>query len=248
MNLPEVVSRSEWVVARKKLLDKEKALTRQRDELNADRRRLPMVRVDDDYSFVGPEGRVRLVHLFEGHRQLIVHHFMFAPGWDEGCPGCAACADEISEGLLDHLNDHGTALAFVSRASWPTISRYLRRKGWVIPWYSSYGSGFNYDLHVTLDSAVLPMEYNCRTPAEHEVAGSAYCVTDRQPIELHGHSCFLRDGDTIYHTYSTHARSGEALGGSRYYLDLTALGLQDVRERPGGRPKCPGCAAPDVPA
>jgi predicted dithiol-disulfide oxidoreductase (DUF899 family) len=248
MSLPEVVSRDEWLTARKKFLAREKDLTRQRDQLNADRRRLPMVKVEQDYVFQGSEGKVDLVDLFEGRRQLIVYHFMFAPDWDEGCPSCTATADEVSEGLLDHLNSRGTTLAFVSRAPQSKLERFQRRKGWSMPWYSSYGTSFNYDFHVTLDDAVAPIEYNYRTPVEHEVAGSAYYLMGRQPIEEHGHSCFLRDGDTVFHTYSMYARGCETLGGSYYYLDLTALGRQEEWEEPKGRAVDPRTASPDFSA
>ncbi|MBO0851967.1 MAG: DUF899 family protein, partial [Pseudonocardia sp.] len=121
MDLPEVVTQEEWLEARKKLLVREKELTRLRDQLNADRRRLPMVEVEKDYRFEGPDGPVGLIDLFEENRQLIVYHFMFAPEWSEGCPSCAASADEISDGLLDHLHSRDTTLAFVSRAPYAKI-------------------------------------------------------------------------------------------------------------------------------
>ena len=124
MNLPEVVSRDEWIVARKELLGKEKEFTRRRDALNAERRRLPMVRIDKDYVFEGPDGKGSLLDLFEGRRQLIVGHFMFSPEWDEGCPSCSAGADEISDGLLTHLYTRDTTFVYVSRA--PIRSRRTR--------------------------------------------------------------------------------------------------------------------------
>jgi predicted dithiol-disulfide oxidoreductase (DUF899 family) len=245
MDLPEVVTHEEWLAARKKLLVREKELTRLRDELNAERRRLPMLEVEKDYRFEGPDGPVGLVDLFEENRQLIVYHFMFAPEWPEGCPSCAASADEISEGLLDHLDSRDTTLAFVSRAPLAKIEAYQARKGWRIPWYSSYGSDFNYDFHVTLDDSVAPIEYNYRTPAEHVTAGSAYYISGRQPLEEHGYSCFLRAGGTVFHTYSMYARATETLGGSYYYLDMTALGRQEEWEEPKGRSAEPHAATPD---
>ncbi len=163
MSLPQVVSRDEWLVARKELLAKEKELTRQRDALNAERRRLPMVKIDKDYIFEGSHGKARLFDLFDSRRQLIICHFMFAPSWDEGCPSCSAGADEISSGLLDHLHTRDTSFAYVSRAPLAKIEAYEARKGWTFPWYSSYGSDFNYDFHVTLDESVAPLEYNYRT-------------------------------------------------------------------------------------
>src|SRR3954453_7697799 len=134
MSLPEIVSRDEWLAARTALLEREKELTRLRDQLNADRRRLPMVRVEKDYRFEGPQGGAALVDLFEGRSQLIVGHFMFDPSWDDGCPSCSAGADEVSQGLLDHLHVRDTTLAYVSRAPLAKIEDYKRRKGWTFPW------------------------------------------------------------------------------------------------------------------
>ena len=133
----------------------------------------------------------------------------------------------------------------VSRAPLDKIERYKARKGWTFPWYSSYGSDFNYDFHVTLDEAVAPIEYNYRTAAEHAQAGTAYYVEGDQPIEEPGLSCFLRDGDTIFHTYSVYARGAEMTGGSYYYLDLTALGRQEEWEEPKGRTLNARSASPD---
>src|SRR3712207_1201486 len=172
MNLPQVVSRDEWLVARKELLAKEKEFTRHRDALNAERRRLPMVRIEKQYVFEGPDGKASLLDLFDGRRQLIVGHFMFDPSWDEGCPSCSAGADEVSDGLLTHLYTRDTTFVYVSRAPLAKIERYKASKGWTFPWYSSYGSDFNYDFHVTLDESVAPIEYNYRTKAEHEQMGS----------------------------------------------------------------------------
>ena len=226
MNLPQVVSREEWLAARKELLAKEKELTQQRDALNAERRRLPIVKIDKEYLLDGPDGEASLVDLFEGRRQLIVYHFMFSPEWDEGCPSCSAGADEVSKGLLEHLHARETTLAYVSRAPFPKLEAYKAKKGWIFPWYSSYGSDFNYDFHVTLDESVAPIMYNYRTKAEHEQAGTFYYVEGEQPIVRHGHSCFLRDGNDVFHTYSMYGRGAETVGGSYYFLDLTGLGRQ----------------------
>src|SRR6266487_2252604 len=163
MNLPTVVSASEWQVARDKLLVKEKEATRARDALAAERRRLPMVRIEKDYVFEGPDGEASLLDLFEGRRQLIVGHFMFDPRWEDGCPSCSAGADEVSDGLLEHLHARDTTFAYVSRAPIEKIERYKAKRGWTFPWYSSHGSDFNYDFHVTLDELVAPIEYNYRT-------------------------------------------------------------------------------------
>jgi predicted dithiol-disulfide oxidoreductase (DUF899 family) len=233
VGLPEVVSRKEWVDARTAFLVREKELMRARDALNADRRRLPMVRIDKEYVFGGPAGAASLLDLFEGRRQLIVQHFMFAPEWEAGCPNCSAFADEV--GHLAHLNAAATTFAAVSRAPWDRIAPFKQRMGWTFPWYSSHGSDFNYDFHVTLDESVAPIEYNYRTRAEHERAGTDYYIQGAQPFELHGVSCFLRDGDAVFHTYSTYARGCDMLGFTSNFLDLTALGRQEDWEEPKGR-------------
>ncbi len=229
MDLPQIVSREEWLAARTDLLTKEKELTRARDALNADRRRLPMVEVVEGYAFEGPNGAVTLLDLFEGRRQLIVDHFMFDPSWDEGCRSCSGRVDQY--GNLAHLHARDTTMAVVSRAPLAKIEPFKARMGWTFPWYSSYGSPFNYDYHVTLDEAVAPVEYNYRGRAYWERAGFA----DFSGIELHGTSVFLRDGDRVFHTYSTYARGTEQVGGTHYYLDMTALGRQEDWEEPKGR-------------
>ena len=241
MNLPEVVSRDVWLAARKDLLAREKELTLRRDALNAERRMLPMVRIDKDYVFAGPDGEASLLDLFEGRRQLAVAHFMFDPSWEDGCPSCSAGADEISDGLLEHLHTRDTSFAVVSRAPLERIEDYKARRGWTFPWYSSYGSDFNYDFHVTMDESVAPAEYNYRSKAEYEKAGMAEFMEGEQP----GQSCFLREGDTVFHTYSNYARGAEMTGGSYYYLDLTALGRQEDWEEPKGRADTERDAHPD---
>jgi predicted dithiol-disulfide oxidoreductase (DUF899 family) len=235
MALPEIVTREEWLAARKELLAKEKEMTRQRDALSSERRRLPMVRIEKDYVFEGPKGSATLLDLFEGGPQLIVGHFMFDPRWEDGCPSCSAGADEISRGLLEHLRIRGTAYAAISRAPIEKIERYKAKRGWTFSWYSSYGSDFNYDFGVTVDESVAPAAYNYRSKAEHEAHGTGYYFEGEQPIEQPGTSCFLRDGDAIFHTYSTFGRGAEWLGGSYAWLDLTALGRQEEWEEPKGR-------------
>jgi predicted dithiol-disulfide oxidoreductase (DUF899 family) len=245
MSLPKVVTRDEWLEARKELLEKEKSLTRQRDALNAERRRLPMVKVEKEYVFHGPNGEARLIDLFDGRLQLIVSHFMFDPSWEDGCPSCSAGADEMSKGLLEHLHARDTTLAYVSRAPLEKIEDYKARKGWTFPWYSSHGSDFNYDFHVTLDESVAPVEYNYRSKEEHERAGTGFYVAGDAPVEMPGTSYFLRDGDTVFHTYSNYARGAEMTGGSYYFLDLTALGRQEDWEEPKGRVASAHAARPD---
>jgi predicted dithiol-disulfide oxidoreductase (DUF899 family) len=234
MSLPKVVSRDEWLAARKELLAREKEFTKQRDALNAERRRLPMVSIDKEYVFDGSDGKASLLDLFDGRRQLIVGHFMFDPGWEDGCSSCTAGADEISDGLLRHLHVRDTTFVYVSRAPLAKIEAYKARRGWTFPWYSSYGSDFNYDFHVTLDDSVVPSEYNYRTD-----------VNGEQPSEAPGRSCFLREGDTIFHTYSVYARGLESVGGSYYFLDETALGRQEDWEEPKGRAADARGALPD---
>jgi predicted dithiol-disulfide oxidoreductase (DUF899 family) len=245
MSLPDVVTREEWLEARKALLAKEKALTRERDALNAERRRMPMVKVETDYVYTGPDGEASLLDLFEGRLQLILGHFMFDPEWEDGCPSCSAGAMELSDGLLEHLAIRDTSFAYVSRAPIEKIQRYQEKRGWSFPWYSSYGSDFNYDFRVTVDSRVAPPEYNYRSKEEHERAGTGYYFDAEEPIEQPGTSCFLRVGDDIFHTYSTFGRGAEMLGGSYYWLDLTALGRQEDWEKPKGRAESVRSATPD---
>jgi predicted dithiol-disulfide oxidoreductase (DUF899 family) len=234
MSLPRIVTQDEWLVERKELLAEEKELTRRRDALSAHRRELPMVEMEKEYRFEGPDGEATLLDLFDGRRQLIVGHFMFDPSWEDGCPSCSAGVDEVSKGLLEHLAVRDTSLAYVSRAPIEKIERYKAKKGWSIRWYSSYGSDFNYDFQVTLDSSVRPTEYNYRPAA---IEG-----------EMPGLSCFLRVDDRVFHTYSTFARGAEMLGGSYYWLDLTALGRQEEWEEPRGRADSARAAAPDFAA
>jgi predicted dithiol-disulfide oxidoreductase (DUF899 family) len=231
MSLPKVVTQDEWLHARKELLAKEKELTRRRDALSTERRQLPMVEIEKEYVFEGPEGHANLLDLFDGRRQLTVGHFMFDPSWEDGCPSCSAGVDEVSKGLIEHLNIRDTSLAYVSRAPIDKLERYKAKKGWTIPWYSSYGSDFNYDFHVTLDESVMPVEYNYRRQAFEG--------------EFPGLSCFLRVDDRVFHTYSTYARGAEMLGGSYYWLDLTALGRQEDWEQPKDRARSARAAVPD---
>jgi predicted dithiol-disulfide oxidoreductase (DUF899 family) len=213
MNLPEVVSPEEWQAAHEKLLAKEKEATRARDALAAERRRQPMVQIDKPYVFEGPEGEASLLDLFEGRRQLILYHFMFAPGvegWPSaGCDGCSMVVDNI--GHLAHLHARDTSLVLVSRAPLASIESYRERMGWTVPWYSSAGSDFNVDFAVTTDQG-----------------------------EDFGLSVFLRDGEKVYRTYFTSRRGVEALGSVWTFLDLTPLGRQEQWEdSPEGRPQSP---------
>ena len=159
--IPTAVARDEWLTARKELLVKEKEFTRARDALSAERRSLPAVAVDEEYVFDGPSGRASLLDLFDGRSQLVVYHFMFDPDWDEGCPMCSFLVDNMPD--LSHLREgRDTSVVLVSRAPLGKIVPFKERMGWRVPWYSSYGSTFNYDFHVTIDQGVAPVEYNYR--------------------------------------------------------------------------------------
>ena len=216
----KVVSRDEWVDARKELLVHEKEITRLRDRATALRHRLPAVAIEKDYSLTGPAGPVRLADMFEGRRQLIVYHFMFDPEWAEGCTSCSLLVDNF--GHLAHLHASDTTLAVVSRAPFPTIASFKTRMGWRFPWYSSHGSDFNYDFHVTNDPAVAPVEYNYKDAATLAAEG----LTHHLQGEAHGLSVFVRDGDRILHTYSVYGRGLDPLLNTYNYLDLTPLGRQ----------------------
>ncbi len=230
---PPIVSREEWLTQRKALLEREKDLTRQRDRLNADRRRLPMVRVDKHYTFDGPQGKESLHSLFAGRRQLIVYHFMFDPAWDKGCPGCTGFANAIGD--LSMLADRDATFVMISRAPLAKLDAYKQKMGWKLPWYSSLGSDFNYDFHATLDEAVKPIEYNYRTLAELKSCGGG-----APKGESPGTSVFFRIGDDLYHTYSTYARGGEMLTNSYALLDITPYGRQqDFEDSPAGWPQRP---------
>jgi predicted dithiol-disulfide oxidoreductase (DUF899 family) len=151
---PQAVSREEWLVARKKLLAHEKELTRQRDEVNAKRCSLPMVEIDNEYDLEGPDGKASLLDLFDGRRQLLVHHFMFDPSWEEGCPTCSFVVD--NHGHLSHLHARDTSWVAISRAPIEKLETYKRRMGWAIPSYSSHGSDLNYDFQVSKIPATTP--------------------------------------------------------------------------------------------
>jgi predicted dithiol-disulfide oxidoreductase (DUF899 family) len=227
MAFPEIVTREEWLEARKQFLVREKQATRERDALNAERRRLPMVAVEKEYTFDGPEGRVPLAGLFGDSRQLIVQHVMFGPDWDAACPGCSAGIDEIADGVLAHLRTRDTTFVLVSRAPLDKLEKYQAVRGWTTPWYSSYGSDFNYDFHATLDRDRQQLTYNFREEPD--------MVADDPSTEVPGLSCFLRDGDQVFHTYSTWARGTDIIGSAYSLLDLTALGRQEDWEEPKGR-------------
>lgn len=236
-NLPEVVTREEWIAARKEVLADEKALTLARDRVNSLRRRLPMVRVDKVYEFEGPDGRITLLDLFEGRRQLIVHHFMFDPAWDEACSSCSSAAEGISG--LRRLHIRNTTLVAVSRAPFVKIDEFRSRMGWTFPWYSSSETDFNYDFHATLDDRVAPVLLHFRDESELAEVGTPWTdgpwVDSMRGTEMPGISVFLRVEDEVFHTYSTFGRGIEEFHNGYPYLDLTPLGRQEGWEEPLGR-------------
>ena len=210
---PPIVSAADWQLARDKLLAKEKAMTRSLDALAAERRRLPMVLIDKDYLFAGPDGTLRLPDMFEGRRQLLLYHFMFAPGvsgWPvAGCVGCSFFVDQVGDRA--HLHARDTTFALVSRAPLANILVYKQRMGWDIPWFSSAGNDFNVDFGLTSDRG-----------------------------ETFGLSVFLRHDGDVYRTYFTAGRGVEALGSAWSFLDLTPYGRQeDWEDSPKGRPQTP---------
>ena len=243
MTLPRIVSADEWHAERVALLAEEKAMTKARDALNTKRRMLPMVRVDKEYQFDGPSGTASLRDLFEGRQQLIVQHFMFDPSWEQGCSSCTAASDELCDGLLAHLHARNTTFAVVSRAPLAKLEAYKHARGWTFPWYSSFGSDFNYDYHVSLDPSVAPVEFNFRSADELEAKGMGWILEG--PSEQPGYSNFLAVDDDVFHTYSMYARGTEFLGGSYAFLDTTALGRQEDWEEPKGRADIVHGASPD---
>jgi predicted dithiol-disulfide oxidoreductase (DUF899 family) len=231
---PRVVSREAWLEARKALLAEEKALTKQQDAVNAARRRLPMVKVEKTYTLEGPEGKRDLLDLFDGRRQLVVYHFMFDPAWENGCPGCTGLVNSLGD--LSLLAQRDTSFALISRAPLAKLERYKAAKGWQWPWYSSFGSDFNYDFHVTFDESKAPVMHNYNDKAELERRGEARFAKG----ESHGMSAFFRIDDDVFHTYSTFARGCESLTDSFSLLDVTAYGRQeDFEDSPAGWPQRP---------
>ncbi|MBD1851460.1 DUF899 domain-containing protein [Leptolyngbya sp. FACHB-711] len=231
---PEIVGRDEWLSARKTLLEHEKELTKHRDRINVERRRLPMVKLEKEYTFEGSNGSTKLVDLFEERTQLIVYHFMFAPEWENGCMGCTGYVNALGD--LSTLNERDTTFVLVSRAPFPKLEAYKRLKGWTVPWYSSFGSDFNYDFHVTLDENIAPIEYNYRDKAELKKRNGPNVMQG----ESHGLSVFFRLGNDVFHTYSTYARGVESLTDAYSLLDMTPYGRQeDFEDSPPGYPQKP---------
>ena len=217
MQQPTIVSTDEWTAARKRLLVKEKEFTRQQDALAAERRRLPMIRIEKDYVLEGPGGEARLADLFEGRRQLLLYHFMLGPNQEVGCDGCSMVLDQICH--LAHLHARDTSFAAVSRAPIAKIEAYRKRMGWTVPWYSSFDTDFNHDLGVG--------------PKQPQAG-------EYQDGETFALSALFRDGDAIYRTYYTKGRGVETIGPVWTLLDLTLLGRQeDWEDSPEGYPQTP---------
>lgn len=232
---PPIVSQDEWLGERLKLLAHEKELTREYDRLTAQRRRLPMVKLEKNYSFDGPNGKLSLLDLFDGQRQLIVYHFMFDPAWEKGCSGCTRFVESLGD--LSILATHETSFVVISRAPLEKLEKYKTERGWEIPWFSSFGSDFNYDFHVTLDPNVAPVEYNYRDKQEMEKAVG-------RPVQMegeaHGLSVFFQMDGNLFHTYSAYARGVEGLTDAYHLLDVTPYGRQqDFEESPEGWPQRP---------
>jgi predicted dithiol-disulfide oxidoreductase (DUF899 family) len=220
MQRNQVVSREEWLTARRALLAQEKEATHLRDKVNAARLALPWERVEKDYVFDTPAGRKTLAELFAGRSQLIVYHFMLGPDWQAGCPGCSFLADHI-DGALPHLEHHDVTLTAVSRAPLDKIASYKKRMGWRFPWASSFGSDFNYDYHVSF------------SPEELATGKVFYNFTDTESAhandELPGLSAFAKDeSGEIFHTYSSYARGPEELIGALMILDRAPLGRNET--------------------
>ncbi len=232
---PPIVSREDWLKERKQLLAEEKTLTKQRDRVNAQRRRLPMVKLEKPYVFDGPKGKTSLLELFEGRRQLIVHHFMFDPTWEQGCMGCTGLVNAL--GNLSMLSDRDTTFVLISRAPLEKLERYKAAQGWSWPWVSSFHSDFNYDFHATQDAAVAPIQYNYRNQTELESRpGGSHFIKG----ECHGVSVFFQLDDTVFHTYSSYGRGVENLTDSYSLLDITPYGRQeDFEDSPPGWPQKP---------
>lgn len=213
-----VVSRDEWLTVRRELLAREKELTRLRDELSAKRRALPWVKVEKTYAFDTHEGRKTLAGLFGGRSQLIVHHFMFGPGWGAGCIGCSFTADHL-EGTRVHLEHHDVSLVRVSRAGLSEIDNYRRRMGWQVEWVSSHDSDFNYDYQVSF----TPEEI-ARGAVTYNYAPANVSIED-----LSGLSVFYRDANgDVFHTYSTYGRGDELVDSTYMLLDMTPRGRNET--------------------
>lgn len=212
-----VVSPEEWLAARKQFLAKEKEFTRLRDQLSAERRALPWIKVEKNYVFDGPNGKESLADLFDGRSQLIVYHFMYAPGWEEGCKGCSFLCDHI-DGMLAHLEHRDVTWIAVSRGQLQELEAFKKRMDWHFKWVSSYESDFNFDYHVSFSE-----ENKAKNEAYYNYEKSEFMID-----ELSGISVFYKDeSGNIFHTYSSYSRGGDILIGTYNYLDLVPKGRDE---------------------
>jgi predicted dithiol-disulfide oxidoreductase (DUF899 family) len=216
MTAHKIVSHEDWIAARQSLLAKEKEFTRLRDALSRERRELPWELVKKEYVFETEHGPETLAGLFGGHSQLIVYHFMYAPDWDIGCRGCSFWADNFN-GIVPHLNARDLALVAVSRAPLQKLQAQARRFGWTFKWVSSLGNDFNFDYNVSFASDTL----------ERGAALYNYQPQKLDSTEMPGISAFFRDGEQVYHSYSTYARGLDMLNAAYHYLDIAPKGRDE---------------------
>jgi len=213
----KIVSKENWLAARKAHLSNEKEFTRMRDRLSRERRELPWMKVEKEYAFHGPDGVLELQDLFEGKSQLIVYHFMFGPDWKEGCPICSLWADNF-DGINIHLNHRDINLVAVSRAPYNKPQAYKDRMGWSFRWFSSLGSDFNFDYHVSFE--------------EDDIKGGKkyynFGLSNFPGVETPGISVFYKDEEgEIFHTYSCYSRGLVMLNGAYHFMDLTPKGRDE---------------------
>jgi predicted dithiol-disulfide oxidoreductase (DUF899 family) len=220
MTMPSIGTREEWLAARRALQVHEDEATAALARVSEQRRRLPMVEIEASYRFEGPEGALTLLDLFDGRRTLIVYSFMFDPSWEEGCRYCSFNVDSIPH--LAHFHARDVSLVLVSRAPMAKIAPFQARMGWAIPWVSSHGSDFNRDFYATLDGTADPAQYMYRDRADLDAAGEFYFTTGEQG-DSH---VFVRDGDRVFHTYTTYTLDGDLLSGIYARLDLTPFGRE----------------------
>jgi predicted dithiol-disulfide oxidoreductase (DUF899 family) len=212
----KVVSPSEWLAARKEFLKKEKEFTHLRDELSRQRRQLPWMKVEKNYVFEGPAGKATLADLFGGRTQLIVYHFMFGPGWKEGCPSCSFIADQF-DSIAQHMAQRDTTLVAISRATLPEIEAFKKRMGWQFRWVSSFGTDFNYDFQVSFS----------KDDIEKGKAIYNYQTSSFPSEEGPGASVFAKRAGDVFHTYSSFGRGLDMMLNAYNFLDLTPKGRDE---------------------